>query len=150
VTTKQLTERDEQRVAGWISCMVGTQARADMPTEGHREGWDAATARNEGHTRGCACDRCNYRGSASMHPGVALVTVAAMAKKKKRGPGRPALEGDVLFVRGVTEDVGKVLDEIDARFALGGRAATVRALLSALRDEDRVRGAFVRTLLERA
>lgn len=75
------------------------------------------------------------------------VTVHVMAKKKgKRGPGRPALDGEVLFVRGVTSDVARVLDEIDAAHEFGGRAATVRAILAVLRDDERVRAAVVRAL----
>lgn len=56
-----MAKRDEQRVAGWIARMVGA-VREVQPTKGHREGWDAAQARNEGHGRGCVCARCTYSG----------------------------------------------------------------------------------------
>ena len=40
---KRLTKKDEQRAAGWIAYGAG-RARADLPTAGHREGWDGAAA----------------------------------------------------------------------------------------------------------
>lgn len=88
--------------------------------------------------RGVACDFCVRRARRR-------ATIGRMAKKK-RGPGRPQLPGEVLFVRGVVDDVAKVLDELDQAHELGGRAATARAILQAVRDDEKVRAAIERAL----
>lgn len=78
-------------------------------------------------------------------------TLTGMAKKTtKRGPGRPAIPGDVLFVRGVTADIAAVLDELDAAHELGGRAATARAILAAVKSDEKVRAAIDRALRRKA
>jgi hypothetical protein len=77
-------------------------------------------------------------------------TLGPMAKKKveppKRGPGRPKLDGAPMLVKGITEDLAALLDELDQAHELGGRAAALRAVLRAVHDDARARAAVERAI----
>jgi hypothetical protein len=66
----------------------------------------------------------------------------------KRGRGRPPIDpaGGVRLDADVTRAHAELLDELDQAHELGGRAATLRAVLSAVREDPKARAAVERAL----